>query len=78
MFQFVCRAMLVASLFVGLAGTNLAQASHIRSVVERRQHPHGPFFVKDSQSRMTTNRSAAYHGFEIGRSARPIIVWRSR
>ncbi|MCO8120734.1 hypothetical protein NHH03_03220 [Stieleria sp. TO1_6] len=47
----------VASLVVVLTGANLAQASHSRSTIERRQHPgHGLFEAHQSHRQQTAVR----------------------
>lgn len=50
------RTILVASLVTVLFGSSLAQAKHIRSVADRRQHPNGSFFEKSNTHRTSVVR----------------------
>lgn len=58
MSRFVRNLVVVASLFSIFAAADLAQANHIQSTVNRRQHANGSFFEKTPHHQAaTSNRS---------------------
>ncbi|MAP10122.1 MAG: hypothetical protein CMM00_15515 [Rhodopirellula sp.] len=59
MSQFVRRALVLATLAAVLGAPSLAQASHIRNIADRRQHPNGQFFVKSHSHHASVARPIA-------------------
>ena len=71
--RFVRSFVVAASLATVLGGSTLAQAFHIRSIVDRKQHPNGHFFVQTHhpQHQLTSSRVTS-------RSLLPVQWLRSR
>lgn len=63
------KLVVVASMVAVLSGSSVAQASHTRSIVDRRQHPNGTFFIQSNHARHCVQSRVV----RPVRSARPLV-----